>query len=298
MKVLLLGAGGQLGHALLREFTPEVELIALDRAGCDLARPADIQAAIGDYAPDAIVNAAAYTAVDRAETDVATATAVNAIAPGVIGAAAVKLGATVVHYSTDYVFDGAKATPYCEDDATAPLSVYGRTKRDGERALSASGARALILRVSWVVGAEGTNFAKTMLRLARERERLTVVADQHGVPTPAPLIASVTSRLLRRLERDGAAAFPFGLYHLAPTGATSWFEYARFVLAEAERLGVALKVHAAAVEPILAADYPTAARRPANSRLDTSRFRATFGLPLPSWMDALRPVLQEILNIP
>jgi dTDP-4-dehydrorhamnose reductase len=298
MRVLLLGAGGQLGHALVREFTPEVELIALDRAGCDLARAADIRAAIGDYAPDAIVNAAAYTAVDRAETDVAAADAVNAIAPGVIGAAAVPLGATVVHYSTDYVFDGAKATPYTEDDPTAPLSVYGRSKRDGELSLAASGARALTLRVSWVVGAEGANFARTMLRLARERDRLTVVADQHGVPTPAPLIAALTSTLLRRLERDGAATFPFGLYHLAPSGETTWFEYARFVLAEAERRGVALRVRADAIEPIRAADYPTAARRPANSRLDTSRFRATFGLPLPSWTDAVRPVLQEILDTP
>ncbi len=298
MRVLLFGAGGQLGHELVREFTPEVELVTLDRHGCDLAVAAQVRAAIGDYAPDVIVNAAAYTAVDRAETDVALAEAVNAVAPGIIGAAAVPLGATVVHYSSDYVFDGAGTVPYTEQDATAPLSVYGRTKRDGERTLAASGARQLTLRVSWVVGSHGANFARTMLRLARERDWLTVVADQHGVPTPTPLIATVTSHLLRQLERDGAASFPFGLYHLVPSGETSWFEYARFVLATAERAGIALKVRADAVEPIRAADYPSAARRPASSRLDTHSLRTTFGVALPPWQDALRPVLLEILDNP
>ena len=298
MKVLLLGRGGQLGRGLQAELAARFELVALDRGGCDLADPAQLRATIAQVRPAAIVNAAAYTAVDRAESDEASAVAVNARAPGIIGEEAARLGAAVIHYSTDYVFDGQKSSPYTESDATHPLGAYGRSKRDGELALIASGARALTLRASWVVGAQGANFARTMLRLARERDRLGVVADQHGVPTPVPLLARVTAELLGRIAADRAAPFPWGLYHVAPSGRTNWFEYARLVLAAAEHAGHVLKVAATEIQPLATADYPTAARRPANSCLDTARFRSTFDIPLPAWQDGLHEVLHQILSTP
>lgn len=278
-----------------RSLAPVAEVVALDRAQCDVSDENALRALIRSARPAAIVNAAGYTAVDRAESDISAAEAVNARAPGVIGEEAARLGAWVVHFSTDYVFDGAGPSPYTEDDATNPQSAYGRTKRDGELALQASGARHLIFRASWVAGAHGSNFVKTMLKLAAERDSLRVVADQFGAPTPAALLADVTAQLLRQVQREGAAGFPFGLYHLVPAGETNWHDYACFVVGEALRNGKQLRVRPENIMPITSAEYPTAARRPANSRLDASRLRKTFGLELPHWQSGIQHLLQQIL---
>jgi dTDP-4-dehydrorhamnose reductase len=219
---------------------------------------------------------------------------VNAQAPGVLGEEAARLGALVVHYSTDYVFDGNKDGSYAETDSPNPQSVYGSTKHAGERALAEANPRHLILRTSWVVGAHGGNFAKTMLRLAAERERLTVVADQFGAPTSAALLADLTAQLVRQHQRDGGEGFPYGTYHVTGAGETNWYDYARFVITEAQTAGKTLKAGPDAVVPLTTADYPTPAKRPANSRLDTNHFRETFGLRLPPWQESIRHVLKQI----
>jgi dTDP-4-dehydrorhamnose reductase len=295
MKILVTGKNGQVGFELQRALAPLGEVIAVDHAECDLADADAIRALVRRIAPDVIVNPAAYTAVDKAEADTATAFAVNAEAPRVLGEEAARLGALVVHYSTDYVFNGTKEGAYAESDTPDPQSVYGRSKHEGEMALAAANPRHLILRTSWVVGAHGGNFAKTMLRLAGERERLTVVADQFGAPTSAALLADVTAQLIRQHQREGSHGFPYGTYHVAAGGETSWYEYARFVIAEALAAGKPLKATPEAVAPLATADYPTPAKRPANSRLNTARFTDTFGLRLPHWQEGLRHVLQQIL---
>jgi dTDP-4-dehydrorhamnose reductase len=303
MKILLTGKNGQLGFELQRALAPLGDVVAVGSHECDLADADALRALVRRVAPDVIVNPAAYTAVDKAESDRARAFAVNAAAPTVLGEEAARLGALVLHYSTDYVFDGAQAGAYAEDDATAPQSVYGQSKLDGERGLAAAHAQHLILRTSWVVGAHGGNFAKTMLRLAAERERLTVVADQFGAPTSAALLADLSAHLVRQhaLARAATApaaapaAFPYGTYHVTASGATSWHAYARFVIGEALAAGKVLKASVDAIAPLATSDYPTPARRPANSRLDTTRFSTTFGLRLPPWQDGVRHVLQQIL---
>jgi len=295
MKILVTGKNGQVGFELQRALAPLGEVIAVDHAECDLADADAIRALVRRVAPDVIVNPAAYTAVDKAEADAATAFAVNTEAPRVLGEEAARLGALVVHYSTDYVFNGTKEGAYAESDTPDPQSVYGCSKHEGEVALAAANPRHLILRTSWVVGAHGGNFAKTMLRLAGERERLTVVADQFGAPTSAALLADVTAQLIRQHQREGSEGFPYGTYHLAAGGETSWHEYARFVIAEALAAGKPLKATPEAVAPLATADYPTPAKRPANSRLNTARFTDTFGLRLPHWQEGLRHVLQQIL---
>lgn len=294
MKILVTGKNGQVGFELVRSLAPLGEVVAVSSAECDLADPSAIRALMERVQPDVVVNPAAYTAVDKAESDRATAFAVNADAPGIIGEEAARIGALVIHYSTDYVFAGDQSTAYSEDDTPAPQSVYGESKLAGERTLAAANRRHLILRTSWVVGAHGGNFAKTMLRLAGERDRLSVVADQFGAPTSAALLADVTAQLVSQYQRNGADGFPYGTYHVAGSGETSWYEYARFVIAEASAAGKPLKATPATVTPISTADYPTPARRPASSRLDTGRFRTTFGLRLPEWQDSVRHVLQQI----
>lgn len=296
MKILLTGKQGQVGFELQRVLAPLGEVCAVSHAECDLADAPAIRALVRSFNPNVIVNAAAYTAVDKAESEPEPAHAVNAVAPGVLGEEAANLGAWVVHYSTDYVFDGAKSGSYTEDDLTNPQSVYGRTKRDGEIALQASGVRHLIFRTSWVVGAHGNNFVKTILRLALERESLNVVADQYGAPTSAALLADVTAQLVRQRQRDGDDSFPFGLYHLVAGGETTWCDYARFVLSEALVLGKALKLSPNAIRAIATSEYPTAAKRPANSRLNTSKLRSRFGLELPDWQSGVRHTLQQILD--
>ncbi len=294
MKILVTGKNGQVGFELQRALGPLGEVVAVAHAECDLADADAIRALVRRIAPGVIVNPAAYTAVDKAEADQVTAFAVNAEAPRVLGEEGARLGALVVHYSTDYVFNGTKDGAYAESDTPDPQSVYGRSKHEGEVALAQATARHLILRTSWVVGAHGGNFAKTMLRLAGERERLSVVADQFGAPTSAALLADLTAQLVRQHQREGGENFPYGTYHVAASGETNWHEYARFVIGEALAAGKPLKATPDAVAPLTTDQYPTPARRPANSRLDTTRFCDTFGLRLPHWQEGLRHVLQQI----
>jgi dTDP-4-dehydrorhamnose reductase len=295
MKILLTGMNGQVGFELQRTLAPLGEVVAVDVQDCNLFSPNAIRQLVAEVAPQVIVNPAAYTAVDKAEAEPALAQAVNGTAPGVFGEAAARLGALVVHYSTDYVFDGCMPGAYLETDAPNPQSVYGKTKLAGERALQASGADHLIFRTSWVFGAHGSNFAKTILRLAAERDGLKIVADQFGAPTSAALLADITARVLGRYKREGRAEFPFGLYHLVAGGCTTWHEYAQTVVHAALAAGKQLRLTADDVLPIATVDYPLPATRPSNSRLDTSRLRQTFGLDLPDWQSGLSHVLQQIL---
>ena len=298
MKILLTGKNGQVGFELQRALAPVGTVHAVDSGDCDLADAQSLRTLIRSLQPDLIVNPAAYTAVDRAEDEREghMAASVNATAPGIMAEEAARLGAAIIHYSTDYVFDGHKPVPYVESDPTSPLGAYGRSKRDGELALIQHNPRHLVLRTSWVVGAHGHNFAKTMLRLAAERKELNVVNDQVGAPTSAALIADLTAHLAHRIRRD--AAFPFGLYHMSAGGETSWYDYARFVIDQALKAGRPLALSAAEIRPISTAEYPTRARRPMNSRLDTRRFVDTFGLRLPHWQEGLDHILQQILRAP
>jgi dTDP-4-dehydrorhamnose reductase len=295
MNILLTGKNGQVGFELQRALAPLGTVHAVGSADCDLSDANALRALIQSVKPQLIVNPAAYTAVDRAESEPEKARAVNTVAPGVMGEEAKRLGAAVIHFSTDYVFDGTQATPYAESDAVGPQSVYGQTKLDGERALAQATPHHIILRTSWVVGAHGGNFAKTMLRLAADRDELKVVADQFGAPTSAALLADVTAHLARQIQREGAAGFPFGTYHLAAAGETSWHEYAQFVIGEAINAGKAIKATPERVLPIPAAAYPTPAKRPQNSRLNTSKIQRTFGLELPHWRSGVSHILQQIL---
>lgn len=299
MKVLLLGKNGQVGWELQRSLAPLGELLALDRhsaladGGCgDLNDLDGLRETVARLRPDVIVNAAAHTAVDRAESEPDLARALNSAAPGVLAEAAHASGALLVHYSTDYVFDGSGTEPWTEDAATGPLSVYGQTKLEGERLIAAAGSRHLIFRTSWVYAARGGNFAKTMLRLAQEREQLTVIDDQWGAPTGAELIADVTAHAIRRTSRDDACC---GTYHLAAAGETTWNGYARFVLETARALKPDLAIKAQEVAPVPTSAFPTPARRPLNSRLDIKHVRQTFGLTMPAWQHGVRRMLAEIL---
>lgn len=297
MKILLFGSNGQVGWELQRSLAPLGELVALGSAGDgalagDFRDPQGVLRTVREVRPDAIVNAAAYTAVDKAEADADVAAQVNAVTPGLLAEAAQALGAWFVHYSTDYVFDGSGTRPWREDDPTGPLGVYGRTKLAGEQRIAAANPRHLVLRTSWVYGARGGNFAKTMLRLARERDRLTVIDDQFGAPTGADLLADVTAHALRSVARGEGAP---GIYHVAAAGETTWNGYARFVVGKAQQAGEILKAGVDQVEPVPTSAFPTPARRPHNSRLDTSRFRDTFGLTLPPWERGVERMLQEIL---
>ena len=296
MKFLVTGKNGQLGFELQRALAPLGAIIAVDREDCDLADADAIRSLVRSVQPDLIINPAAYTAVDRAESEPQLATALNALAPAVLGEEATRINAAVIHYSTDYVFDGTSPRPYVETDATNPLNVYGRTKRDGDLALQQSCPQHLIFRTSWVVGAHGNNFAKTMLRLAKERDSLSIVADQMGAPTSAALLADVTAQLIGRMQREGRSTFPFGLYNCTNGGVTSWHAYACFVLQQALDAGVALKTHPAQVKPITTAEYPLPAIRPANSQLDTALFCSTFDLILPDWQQGLHHILQQVLR--
>ncbi len=299
MKILLLGKNGQVGWELQRSLAPLGEVIALDRKGAeglcgDLADLDGLAATVRTVAPDIIVNAAAYTAVDKAESEPALADLINAEAPGVLAREAAALGAWLVHYSTDYVFDGSGEQRWQEDAPTGPLSVYGRSKLAGEQAINASGAKALVLRTSWVYAARGHNFAKTMLRLATERDALNVVADQLGAPTGAELIADVTAHMLRQIASNRVSAELGGVYHLAAAGETSWHGFARFVLEHAQRSGVALKVAPDQVGAITTEAYPLPAPRPHNSRLALGKLEAAFQLKMPSWQQGVQRMLDEI----
>ncbi len=295
MKIMLLGKDGQVGWELQRSLAPLGELLAYGRAEADFSDPEALRRLVRAQAPDIIVNAAAYTAVDKAEQDAATAHIVNAVSPGVLAEEAAASGAWLVHYSTDYVFDGQKEGAWRETDATNPLSVYGRTKCEGEERIRLSEARHLILRTSWVFAPQGGNFAKTMLRLAKERETLNVVADQHGAPTGAELLADATALALHRIALSGADTRALsGTYHLAAAGETTWHAYARHVLAQAQGRGAVLKAGPEQVLPIASSAFPMPAARPANSRLDSSKFCATFGLVLPDWRHHVNRFIAEL----
>lgn len=299
MKILLLGKNGQVGWELQRSLASLGHVIALDRQGCldlsgNLGDLDAIAATVRALKPDIIVNAAAYTAVDKAESEAALATRINADAPAVIARQAAAIGAWLIHYSTDYVFDGSGQTPWVEDAPTQPLSVYGRSKRDGEEAIAASGARAIVLRTSWVYAARGQNFAKTMLRLAKERDALNVVADQFGAPTGAELIADVTAHIIRQIFTCEHASQLAGIYHLAAAGETSWHGYAQFVLQHAIAQGCVLKVGPEDVGAIATEQYPVPATRPRNSRLNLAKLEKVFNLKMPPWQHGVQRMLEEI----
>ena len=288
--VLLFGADGQLGHELQAELSVLGRLIPLTLADVDIADAKALQAVIRHHAPRYIVNAAAYTAVDKAEQEPDLAQAINATAPGIMATEAKSLGATMVHYSTDYVFNGQSAQSYKESDATDPLSVYGRSKRDGDRQVMAQAGAFFIFRSSWVVGAHGGNFLKTMLRLAQERDSLSVVADQHGVPTSARWMAQVTLEALQHPQHADLS----GLYHLSNAGRTTWHGYAQYVLTQAAQMGWQLKVKPEDVKAIGTADYPLPAPRPANSMLDTDLVQQNLGLTIPTWESGVMQVLSAL----
>ena len=298
MKILLLGKNGQVGWELQRALAPLGDLIAcdFDSAGdlkADFSQPDSLAALVQRVAPDVIVNAAAHTAVDKAESEPDLARAINATAPGVLAREAKARGAWLVHYSTDYVFDGSGHDARAEDAPTGPLSVYGRTKLEGEQLITASGCRHLTFRTSWVYAARGGNFARTMLKLAADRDSLNIIDDQVGAPTGADLLADTTAHALRAAMARPELA---GTYHCAAAGETSWFGYARHVIEFARRRGVALKVAPDALKPIPTSAYPTPARRPLNSRLNTGKLQAAFALVPPPWQQGVERMLTEVLG--
>ena len=293
-KIVLFGKGGQVGWELQRSLSTLGELVALDfdslEYHADFTRPEGLADTLRALRPDVIVNAAAHTAVDKAESEPELAACINAEAPRVLADQARELGAWLVHYSTDYVFDGSGSAARDEDAATGPLSVYGRTKLDGENHIRASGCRHLILRTSWVYAARGGNFARTMIRLAGDRDSMSVIDDQFGAPTGAELLADVTSHAIRACARDASLG---GTYHAVAAGETNWFEYARFVIEWARANGLPVKVATDAVRRVPTSGYPTPARRPMNSRLDTRKLQRAFGLALPHWQTGMQRMLME-----
>jgi dTDP-4-dehydrorhamnose reductase len=298
MKILLLGKNGQVGWELQRSLAPLGQVLALDRHSTDfcgdLSHPERLAQTVQDWRPDVIVNAAAHTAVDKAESEPDLARCLNATAPAALAQAAAAIGAWLVHYSTDYVFNGQGVQPWREGDATDPLSVYGQTKLEGEQAIAASGCKHLIFRTSWVYAARGGNFAKTMLRLAGERERLTVIDDQHGAPTGADLIADVTAHALVHAMIDPAAGLS-GIYHLVAAGETSWHGYASHVIAQARQIQPVLALKVTDIAPVPTSAFPTPATRPLNSRLSTHKLQQAFGMVLPPWQQGVNRMLAEIL---
>lgn len=289
MKILLIGKNGQVGWELCRTLAPLAEVVAVDYPEIDLTDTPALRALMAETRPAVVVNAAAYTAVDKAETETELCRQINAVAPGVLAGEAKKIGALMVHYSTDYVFDGTKTSPYVETDAPNPMGAYGRSKLEGDRAVKASGADHLIFRLCWVYGARGQNFMLTMQRLAREREKLRVVGDQFGCPTWSRMIAETTALALKQVLAGADGSVFNGEYHLAASGQTSWHGFASRIIElmpEAER-------KCRAVEKITTPEYPTPARRPAYSVLDCGKLQKTFGLRLPDWEASLRQVLDK-----
>jgi dTDP-4-dehydrorhamnose reductase len=298
MKILLLGKDGQVGWELQRALAPLGTIIAPDRdsttsLAADLSRLDALAETVRSLAPDVIVNAAAYTAVDKAEAEPELAQRINGDAPGVLAREAAALGAWLVHYSTDYVFDGSGTAPWTEDSPTGPLNTYGRTKLAGEQRIHESGCRHLIFRTSWVYAARGNNFARTMLRLAAERDSLSVIDDQFGAPTGAELLADVTAHSLRAAQASPALS---GTYHLAAAGETNWHAYARHVIDFGRRAGASIKVAPESIRAVSTSEFTTAARRPGNSRLDTTKLRHAFNLTLPHWAVGVDRMLAELLE--
>jgi len=298
LKILLLGKNGQVGWELQRSLAPLGEVLALDRHSAgycgDLSKPDQLAQTVLTYKPDFIVNAAAYTAVDKAESEVDLARVLNTAAPAALAKAATQIGAWLVHYSTDYVFDGSGTHARQEGEGVGPLSVYGQTKLDGEKAIVASGCKYLIFRTSWVYAARGGNFAKIMLRLALERETLTVINDQYGAPTGADLIADITAHAIRRVLNTQNISLG-GVYHLTASGETTWHDYASHVIAQAKTMKPELDWKATDITPVATSSFPTSAARPLNSRLCTHKLQQTFDLVLPPWQQGVDRMLKEIL---
>lgn len=292
MKILLLGKDGQIGRELCRALLPLGEVVALGRGDADLRDQHALLAALAFHRPDVIVNAAAYTAVDQAESDPDAARQVNAIAVAALARHARAAHALLVHYSTDYVFDGAQERPYAETDTPTPLNVYGRSKLEGERAIQASGCDALIFRTSWVYSTHGGNFLKTVLRLAREREYLEVVADQRGAPTSAELIADITALAI---QRHRVGLLPAGTYHLAAAGSASWHGYAKYIVAGAAARGAALTLAPERIRAVATRDYPSAAQRPLNSVLDTAVLSRALQRQMPPWTEQVDRTLDQLV---
>jgi dTDP-4-dehydrorhamnose reductase len=297
IKILLFGKNGQVGWELQRSLAPLGEVIALDARSLDYCGDFTnfdgLVQTIRAIAPDVIVSAAAHTAVDKAESEPELARTINALAPAVLANEAKRIGAWLVHYSTDYVFDGSGETSRLETDAAAPLSVYGQTKLEGENAIVSSSCKHLIFRTSWVYAARGANFAKTMLKLAQERDALKVINDQIGAPTGADLLADVTAHAIRKALINPAVS---GLYHLVASGETSWHGYARFVIEYARQAGVEIKVAAEVIQAVPTSSFPTPAKRPLNSRLNTQKLQNSFDLVLPSWQSGVTRLLAEVLK--
>ena len=296
MKIVLFGRGGQVGRELEQVLPSLGQLAAFGRDEADLEHPDAIRALLRRESPDIVVNAAAYTAVDKAESEPEHARQINADTVGVIATETAQLGGWLVHYSTDYVFDGAKSDSYVETDPTGPLGVYGATKLAGEQLIAASGCQHLVFRTSWVYAAHGSSFIHTILRLAREREELSVVDDQIGAPTSAARIATVTTTAIRRLAGGEGELPASGIYHLTASGATSWHGLAELVVDAARTAGLPMRVTSDRIRPIPSSAWPQAARRPANSRLDTARLRCTFDLTLPPWQDDVRQVVATVIH--
>lgn len=297
MKILLFGKNGQVGWELQRALAPLGEVIALDAdstgLSADFSNPESLIATVRSVAPHWIVNAAAHTAVDKAESEPDLARAINATAPGVLAREAAAAGAWLMHYSTDYVFDGSGSTARAEDAPTGPLGVYGATKLEGEELIRASGCQHLIFRTSWVYAARGGNFARTMLKLAQERDALKVIDDQIGAPTGADLLADLTAHAMRSVALQPQHG---GTYHAVASGHTNWHGYATHVIENARSRGVPIRVASEAIAAVPTSAFPTPARRPANSRLDTQKLRNTFGLRLPDWQSGVDRMLAEVLG--
>jgi dTDP-4-dehydrorhamnose reductase len=297
MKILLFGKNGQVGWELQRALAPLGEVIALDAdntgLSADFSNPESLIATVREVAPHWIVNAAAHTAVDKAESESNLARAINATAPGVLAREAAAAGAWLMHYSTDYVFDGSGSTARAEDAPTGPLGVYGATKLEGEELIRASGCQHLIFRTSWVYAARGGNFARTMLKLAQERDALKVIDDQIGAPTGADLLADLTAHAMRSVALQPQRG---GTYHAVASGHTSWHGYATHVIENARSRGVPIRVAREAIAAVPTSAFPTPAKRPANSRLDTQKLRNTFGLQLPDWQSGVDRMLAEVLG--
>ncbi|MDD5058972.1 MAG: dTDP-4-dehydrorhamnose reductase [Sideroxydans sp.] len=294
--ILLTGANGQVGWELQRSLASFGRVIAIDQAQLDLSQPDSIRQFVRECQPDIIVNPAAYTAVDKAESEPDLAMAVNGIAPGIFAEEAKRLGALLIHYSTDYVYDGSKSTPYTEADPSNPQSVYGKTKLAGDVAVGASGCKHLILRTSWVYGVHGANFVRTVLRLARERSELRIVADQFGAPTNSRLLANSTAQILQRWQQKNFDGSFFGIYHLTAGGRTSWHQYAEEIVRLARQYDEALNNKSLIIHPIATEEYPLPAKRPANSELSTDKIKQSFGLFLPPWQDDLAECVRELYS--
>lgn len=295
MKILVTGKNGQVGHELMRSLAPLGQVVGVDVKECDLAQSAAIDALLERVRPDIIINPAAYTEVDKAESEPTIAHAVNVQAPKLLARYASRHNIPIIHFSTDYVFDGKKDAPYNEDDEANPSSVYGKTKWLGEEAIRKLAAKHIIIRTSWVFGSHGVNFLKTMLKLASERDKLSVVSDQFGAPTSARLLADAVAQIVTELGEPGSYR-KYGTYNIAARGETSWHGYAQVVVEKAIKLGMNVKINPKDIKPISSKEYPMPAPRPANSRLDTTKVSTVFSVSLHKWQDEVEKVIQELVK--